>query len=88
MDVVVSWMSVKKGAKGGRTEGEAGGLGCSGFIPMEVSIVGRGAEEGWILLGLSGGSLLGGGKGGNNGGILDRRLLGWVEIERKDDYNL
>lgn len=42
----MSWMSVKNGAKGGRTEDEAGGWGCSWFMPMEVSIVGRGAEEG------------------------------------------
>ena len=77
MDVTLSWMSVKKGANGGRLEGEAGGWGCcSGFMPMEVSIVVRGAEEGWILLGLSGGSLLLGGDGDNNGGISDRRLLG------------
>jgi len=81
----VSWMSVKKGAKVGRMEGEAGGWGCSEFMPMEVSIVGRGAEECWILLGLSGGSLLGGGKGDNNGGILDKWLLGCVMIERRRD---
>lgn len=38
-------MSVKKGEKGGRMEGEAGGWGWEGGMPIEVSMVGRGGRE-------------------------------------------
>jgi len=76
--VAVSWMRVKKGEKGGRVEGEAGGWGWEGGMPWEVLMVGRGAERGRYVFVLSGGSLLGGGDGRNKGGILDVRLLGYV----------
>lgn len=75
----MSWMSVKKGLKGGRIVGEARGCGWSwsGGMAREVSMVGRGADRSRYVFGLSGGSLLGVGEGRNNGGILDGRLLGW-----------
>lgn len=75
----MSWIRVKKGLKGGRMEGEAGGWEWwSEFIAGEVSMVAGAADRGRYEVGLSGGSLLRGGEGRNNGGILDGECWdGW-----------
>jgi hypothetical protein len=62
-------------------EGEAGGWGWEGGMPIEVSMVGRGGERGRYVFDLSGGSLLGGEEGRNNGGILDEGC--WGEWETR-----